>query len=378
MPAAGALRLHSHVALMHDLIGLLLGVLGPILAFVFMLTPLIVVHELGHLIAARKFGVNAPEFGIGFPPRIATFFKDAKTELTINAIPIGGFVRLAGAEEGDRRPGGWNHASLRAKIAIMVAGVAMNFFAAIIILTIVFGPMSERAEVYLAEVQAESPAATAGMVPGDRLTAINDVVLEMQGAPLSNLRNLAGEEVSVTLLHADGRAETVTVYLRTLDEAKDRGVLGVTIEKVIAAGPLNRGLPDAVRMAVWESASVASGLLDALWKLASSPFQNDADAPALSGPIGLSVVVAENAGRLGIAGLLHFAGILSVNLAVLNILPIPPLDGGRVATVVLRRALGERRGVRAERNLQIVGLALMLLLFSWITLGDVLGLIGRN
>ena len=81
MPAAGALRLHSHVALMHDLIGLLLGVLGPILAFVFMLTPLIVVHELGHFLAARKLGVNVPEFGIGFPPRIATFFKGAKTEI---------------------------------------------------------------------------------------------------------------------------------------------------------------------------------------------------------------------------------------------------------------------------------------------------------
>ena len=160
--------------------------------------------------------------------------------------------------------------------------------------------------------------------------------------------------------------------------AATQGALGITVPEVAADGPLPVSVVDAFPRAVAETASTAQGLFDALWRIATGPFRTGEEPPAVAGPIGLSVAVASNAGRLGFVGLLHLAGLLSVNLAALNVLPIPPLDGGRIATAVLRRVLGESRGVATERALVYAGVVLMLLVFAWITLGDVLGIAGGS
>jgi len=353
----------------------LLGFLGPVAALLLLITPLIVIHELGHLWAARWRGVDAPEFGIGFPPRVATIYRGRQTVYTLNAIPFGGFVRLAGAEEGSSDPAGWERASLGSKISIMVAGVLMNLVFAIAVLTVVHGPLAERAEVSIAAVEQGSPAAAAGIRAGDRIIAIDGAPLDRSGPLLGALRDAAGQDARIGLRGADGTARDIVVRLRTIAEAEGRGVLGVQIGEVTGAGPLGRDLPTAVGVAVGESASTAAGLIGALGRLVSAPFVGGEGA-GLSGPIGLSVAVAENAGRIGLVGLLHLAGLLSINLAVLNILPIPPLDGGRVATSLLRHALGERRGRIAERRIVAVGVALMLLLFVAVTAGDLLSLFG--
>ena len=111
---------------MPDLLGTAGTAIGPLLVFALLITPLIVVHELGHLVAARARGIDVPEFGIGFPPRVLTLHRGTQTAVTLNAIPIGGFVRLAGAEEGSSDRRGWHRASLRSKVIVMIAGVAMN------------------------------------------------------------------------------------------------------------------------------------------------------------------------------------------------------------------------------------------------------------
>jgi len=361
-----------------SIFGVLIGVLGPLLVFALVITPLIVVHEFGHLIAARWRKIDVPEFGIGFPPRILTLHRGTRTEVTLNAIPIGGFVRLAGAEEGSDDLRGWQRASLRSKVVVMLAGVSMNLAVAVILLTVALGPLAERGAILVGEVQAGSPAALAGLVTGDRITEIDGAPFDRQAAPLLGLRDRGGEVVAFTVRHADGSTNSVTIKLRAANEAATHGALGITVPEIAADGSLARPFTEALPRAVAEAASTTVGLFDALWHIVTGPFRNGEAAPAVAGPIGLSVAVAANADRLGLVGLIHLAGLLSVNLAALNVLPIPPLDGGRIAAAILRRALGERRGVAAERLLVYAGLALMLVLFAWITLGDVLGIAGGS
>lgn len=354
------------------------GIAGPVLAFVLLVVPLIVLHELGHLVAARLRGIDVPEFGIGFPPRLFTLLRGRRTELTINALPLGGFVRMAGSDEGDANPAGWERASLGSKILVMVAGVAANMAVAFVLMVALAGPLAERASVRIGAVQDGSPAAGAGLTSGDRITAINGEPLDRFDAPLTALARYAGEPVSLTVAQASGQSRTVDVVLRSAAEAAGKGYLGVQIDAVEAAGPYERSILDAVGIASTRTWEAGTSILAALGSFVTSPLHPIEDRAAVSGPIGIAVGVAAAAGQLGITGLLHIAALLSANLAILNLLPIPPLDGGRVAALLLRRLLGERRGRNMERRLVTAGAVVMLALFAWISLGDILNLLGAS
>ena len=354
----------------------LAGIAGPVAAFILLVVPLIVLHELGHLIAARLRGIDVPEFGIGFPPRLLTLFRGRRTELTINALPLGGFVRMAGSEEGDPNPAGWERASLASKVVVMVSGVTVNLVAAFILMVVLAGPLAERASVLLGAVQAGSPAAAAGLMPGDRITGIDGEPLDRFDAPLSSLAEHAGERVTLTLERPGAATVSVDVTLRTADEAVGQGYLGVQIAGIEAAGPLRRSPWEALSVASVRTWDAGTSIISALGTFVTSPLRPSGESAAVSGPIGIAVGVAGAAGQLGITGILHVSALLSANLAILNLLPIPPLDGGRVAALLLRRLLGERRGRSAERRLVTAGAAVMLALFAWISLGDILNLLG--
>lgn len=352
------------------------GIAGPVLAFVFLVVPLIVVHELGHLVVARIRGIDVPEFGIGFPPRLFTLFRGRKTELTINALPLGGFVRMAGSEEGDSNPAGWEQATLTSKILVMIAGVAMNILVAFLLMLLLAGPLAERSTILLANVQPGSPAAASGLLPGDRITGIAGESFDRFDSPLATLPLLAGETIIVTVETPGANPRDVAISLRTSAEAVGRGYMGVEIASIDGAGPLSRPLTDAFGIAVARTWDAGTSILGALGSFISSPFRPADGTSSVAGPIGIAVGVSAAAGQLGVPGLLQIAALLSANLAVLNLLPIPPLDGGRVAALLLRRLLGEVRGRRIERQLVTAGAVMMLALFAWISLGDILNLFG--
>ena len=359
---------------------ILTGIAGPVLAFVLLVVPLIVVHELGHLIAARLRGIDVPEFGIGFPPRLFTLLRGRRTELTINALPLGGFVRMAGSEEGDTDPAGWERATLTSKVLVMVAGVAMNIVVAFLLMFVLSGPLAERASILLADVQPNSPAAAAGLLPGDRILGLEGEMFDLFDAqfdsPLRGLADRAGKTVRVMVETPGQTAREVSMTLRTAAEAAGQGYMGVQIESIDGAGPLSRPIGDALVLAVTRTWDAGTSILGALGTFVTSPFSPSDGSGGVAGPIGIAVGVSAAAGQLGIVGLLHIAALLSANLAVLNLLPIPPLDGGRVAALFLRRLLGEVRGRRVERQLVTAGAVLMLALFAWISLGDILNLFG--
>lgn len=350
-----------------DLGALLGGILGPLLAMIFIVVPLVVIHELGHLIAARWRGIAIDEFGIGFPPRVATIAQRGRMAITLNALPIGGFVRMVGAEEGSDEPEGWDRSSLRSKVLVMLAGIAANFLLAFVLLTAVAGPFAERGAVVVGSVQADSPAAAAGLQIGDRITAINGAAFDRMGG--SPFAAHVGEAVKLTI-ERGGVSSDVTATLRSGESALRSGVLGISIREFAAAGAYDRSLFEAITIGATETVTSSVAVLAGLGAIAAAPFSGGGSG--LTGPIGIAVSVSEAAGSIGIAGLLRFAGLLSANLAVLNLLPIPPLDGGRIAGLLLRRALGGARGRTVERRLIIVGAVAMLALFAVVTFGDLL------
>ena len=359
---------------MVELFGLVGGVVGPLLVLILLVVPLIVVHELGHLLVARWRGIAVEEFGIGFPPRIAVLHRGARTLLTLNALPFGGFVRMAGATEGSTERDGWERASLLSKTMVMLAGVLVNLLLAFALMLLLAGPLAERGELTLDAVQPGSPAETAGIVASDRITALNGIAFDRFETPLADIRSLAGEQVSLTIVSSSSVTREISVRLRTLEEAVDQGVLGIQISGLAPAGPLTRPVDQVIAVAAARTAEAGGAIIGGLAELVSAPFRSDSEAPTLAGPVGIAVGVAGAAERLGLSGLLQIAALLSANLAILNLLPIPPLDGGRVAVLVLRRVLGGERGRRAEQALVTGGALAMLLLFVWITLGDLIGI----
>ncbi len=355
---------------------ILYGIAGPVLTFVLLVVPLIVVHELGHLVAARLRGIDVPEFGIGFPPRLFTLLRGRRTELTINALPLGGFVRMAGSEEGDTNPAGWERASLTSKVLVMVAGVTMNVVVAFLLMLLLSGPLAERSSILLEDVQTGSPADTAGLRPGDRIVGIEGETFDRFDTPLNSLPGRAGEVVLVTVETPGQPPRQVSVTLRTAEEAVGQGYMGVKIASIDSGGPISRPLGDAIGLAASRTWEAGTSIIGALGSFVTSPFRPSDGTGGVAGPIGIAVGVSAAADQLGFTGLLHIAALLSANLAVLNLLPIPPLDGGRVAALFLRRLLGEVRGRRVERQLVTAGAVVMLALFAWISLGDILNLFG--
>lgn len=356
---------------MPDLAGLFGGLVGPLLAMLLLVVPLVVVHELGHLLAARWRGIGIDEFGIGFPPRIATIARRGRMAITLNALPIGGFVRMVGAEEESDEPEGWSRAALGSKIVVLLSGIAANFVLAWGLLAITAGPLAERGAIVVGSVQEGSPAAAAGLLAGDKVVAIDAEPFDRMGG--SPLARHAGETVTLTIVRSGAQLDVRTT-LRSGDEARRIGVLGISITAIESIGRYDRAPLDAIAVAGGETLSTAGSVIAGLGALIIAPFSGE--TPGLSGPIGIAVSVSSAAESIGIAGLLRFAGLLSANLAVLNVLPIPPLDGGRITGLLLRRALGGARGRRVESRLILVGVAAMLALFVAVTFGDLLRIFG--
>ncbi len=314
---------------------------------------LVAIHELGHLAAAKFFKMGVEEFGIGFPPRLASRMWGG-TRYSLNAIPIGGFVKLHGevADAGE-------HSFVREKVwkrsVVLVAGVVVNFIAGWLIFSAVLWMGSPKV-LFITSVQPNSPAASAGFKAGDALIGFKSAQ-----EFISFVGTKKGVETPFSVMR-DGKEVKITATPRVRPVAGE-GVLGVGLQ---GAGSDPIGFFPALR----EGLRVAVAMCSAIFVGLSSVFVQPA---AVMGPVGIAGVAA-SAGRMGYSYALELLGVISLNLAVLNLLPIPALDGGRLAFIFIERLRGKKFGAYAEARANGIGFTLLITLILFVTVKDIVAL----
>lgn len=365
-----------------------------VLIFVIILGLLVFVHELGHFITARWNGIKVDEFGFGFPPRIGGFVKDAETGkyrfilgdkevrnehtiYSVNWIPLGGFVRIEGEDGGHMDdPNSFARKPACIRVLVLAAGVLMNFFLAWVLFSVVFGlglpqPIEESergkypdARVQIIDVRPGSPAADMGLQPGDAVVSIQGMRVEGTGSVSEAIAANKGREIAVDI-DRFGRSMTLRGTPR-VESPQGEGALGISFtETAVVAYPWYE--------AIWRGAqatyNVTVSILEAFGRMIASLFGAPKVPIDVTGPVGI-VYMTKQMSDLGIAYLLQFAALLSINLGIINILPIPALDGGRILFVLIERLKGSPVSQKVEGMIHQVGFILLLLLMLFVTIRD--------
>jgi regulator of sigma E protease len=352
-----------------------------IVLFFAILGTLVVIHELGHFIVARLAGVRVLEFGIGFPPRAKVLRSKGETLYTLNWLPIGGFVKLEG-EDGDHGgdPRSFSAKSLPIRLLILVAGVVMNVVLAFVIFTGIVWLASPLVVASFDEVQPGSPAAAAGLQPGESIVAIDGQGFQALVPPdiVDVLRAKAGTTVGITLEAPDGSTREVTTTLRPPSEINaSKGALGIAgIEYAPTRSTTSNDLGTALRVGAEQTARWMGLIVGGLGSLVNAIATDPTAPPPVSGPIGIAIQIGDIFFRAGPIFTLYVAAILSANLAVVNILPFPPLDGGRMLMITLKRIFGTRISMRAEQLTYLVGFAFLFAFIIWVSGFDLIRTLG--
>jgi regulator of sigma E protease len=359
---------------------------------------LILIHEWGHFIAARRGGVDIEEYGIFFPPRLFKKRMKGGWDFTINLIPLGGFVKLKGESDTDTEPGSFGAASLWVKTKIMAAGIFMNLVTAYVLLVVLaligmpklldnqFTIASDtkviaeaQEQVLVSKVNANSPAAKAGLRSSDIVTKIDTTTIETVDDLQKTSKRLAGQTVTVAYDRGDQSKTTQVTFnsKEAIEKDKSKGYLGVTIEQVQQGSDLQRS--------TWSAPLVAGGLIG---QFTSETFQGLGRALAglgsiiagtvtnndqarqngqteaseqVSGPVGI-VVILHYVSELNYQFMLMIIAIISLTLAIMNLLPIPALDGGRLWITLIARGIFKRP--LTQRTEEIVNLTGFLILIG--------------
>ncbi len=355
-----------------------------VILFIGILGVLVVIHELGHFVTARLANVRVLEFGVGFPPRARVLRNVGETLFTLNFLPIGGFVKLEG-EDGDATDDPRSFAAQRwlTKMLILIAGVAMNVVLAFAIFAGIALLGDPTIGVRIGNVQAGSPAAGAGVAPGDALVSIDGGYYSaFEGESLlAALQARAGDTLDLGFERADGTFTATTVTLR--DQAAvdaGQGALGVSeLTAMTTDVSVTRTVPEAIGVGVQRTIDALGLIVGGLGTLVSSVAADPTQPPPVAGPVGIATEIGDVFWQLGPIVTLYVAGILSANLAVVNILPFPPLDGGRMLIITLKAIFGTRISLRAERLTYLVGFVFLFAFLIWITGFDIIrGLSGGS
>lgn len=342
-----------------------------VIAFFIVLAVLVLVHELGHFATARAFGVKVDEFGLGFPPRIASF-KRGETVYSLNAVPLGGFVKLSGEEDpkAERSLASKNYGI---RILTLSAGSLMNLLLPLILFSAAFSVPHDITigKVMVEDVSPNSPAASAGLKAGDIILEINDSPVRNVGELQRDIQLNLGNEIVMRVQHKDSIIETVKAVPRWVPP-EGQGALGVIKPTLVDLSTISESLPpwEAIPAGFREGVETLvlfkNGITNMI--IGTTPVQ-------LTGPVGIAQITGE-AAKAGISPLLEFAAFLSINLAIINIFPMPALDGGRVAFVVLEMVRrGKRVSPKTEAKVHTIGFILLLSFIMVITYQDVIRMI---
>jgi regulator of sigma E protease len=375
--------LHSFNTLSH-------GVIGYVIPFLFVLTIVVFFHELGHFLVARWAGVKVLTFSLGFGPELFGFNDRHGTRWKISAVPLGGYVKFFGDEseastpsstalatmtEAERKES-FHHQKVGPRAAIVAAGPIANFILAIVIFTglfTFFGKPSTTAQVD--SVQADSAAAAAGFQPGDVVTAIDGTTI----GSFSDMQRIVGTEAGQALKFTIKRGDS-TIELKATPELKEikdsfgnvhrLGVLGIT--RATAPGEVATERVDPAT-ALWLGVKETWFVVDRTLAYIGGIFTGREAADQVGGPLRIAQISGQVA-TIGLSALIHLAAVLSISIGLLNLFPVPLLDGGHLLFYAIEAIRGRALSERAQEVGFRIGLGLVLMLMVFATYNDILHL----
>jgi regulator of sigma E protease len=366
------------------------GLIGYVIPFLFVLTIVVFFHELGHFLIARWAGVKVLTFSLGFGPELAGFNDRHGTRWKISAIPLGGYVKFFGDDSEASTPsfdslsgmteeekaGSFHHKKVAARAAIVAAGPIANFLLAIVIFTCLFtffGKPITSARVD--KVEANSAAAAAGFQVGDIVTDIDGAKIETFSDMQRIVATRAGEHMTFTVK----RGEAVLQLQGTpeLREVKDpfgnshrQGVLGITRQTAAGDAVTERVDPAT---ALWLGVKETWFVIDQTMAYIGRIFTGREPADQVGGPLRIAQISGQVA-TIGLAALIHLAAVLSISIGLLNLFPVPLLDGGHLLFYAFEAVRGRPLSERAQEMGFRIGLGLVLMLMVFATYNDILHL----
>ncbi|MBP9765735.1 MAG: site-2 protease family protein [Candidatus Pacebacteria bacterium] len=386
-----------------------------IIIFILILLLLVLIHEAGHFFAAKISKVKVEEFAFGFPPKIYSF-KKGETNYVINALPIGGYVKIYGEngeDDKDEKKKSFVNKSPLIKIFILSAGVIMNILLAYVLITIsLYGTSNFQVDsntteyqtflkdgrikdeyLVVASVLERSPAKNSGLEIGDRVNSIYLNQEDKEGKILlyknlslddssenitksivensNDIQGGFGDSVTIVYKNKSGLATTTIAGVYGLEGSKDKKLLGLSFVKFAR---VNLKPSEAFYIGFLKTKEALSGTLTGFWDLISNLFKNGKVSENISGPVGIFNMIG-GASHLGFDYLLLFAAILSISLAVFNILPFPALDGGRILFVLIEWVTGKKISEKWQGILNGAGFIFLILLMVVISIRDLIHLI---
>lgn len=347
-----------------------MDILISFIVFVVVLSIIIIIHELGHLIAAKKFGVYCSEFSIGMGPAIYQY-KKSETTISIRALPLGGYVQMAGEEgsdiEGIPFERTINGIKTWKQVVVMAAGATLNIllaFAIFIGVVMARGYVSAPSDPVVGSVVENSPAATVGMMEGDRIVKMvlpdgEEIIPETFDDLVNGMSNYTGGSVIYTI---ERGSETINFVVEPqYDETLQRYLVGFNSQPKVRA------------IAWYESFYYGAEMLFEMMSQIIQAFGNLIRGVGLqdvSGPIGIYQATSQVASE-GLNALILWVGLLSLNIGIFNLFPIPILDGGRIIIVIIEKLIGRRISEKIQTAIMLAGLALIVLLMVFATANDI-------
>jgi regulator of sigma E protease len=381
-----------------------------ILVFLAVLAVLVLVHELGHFLTAKRNGVGAEEFGFGFPPRLVGTYRDKngkrrwvwgnkeieeeikkreETVYSLNLLPLGGFVKITGEDgvkedaEGEKDEKSFANKSIWVRFKILVAGVTMNFVLAIVLFSVAYrlglpeilpdNNNDTSIPITITVVSPKSPAEEGGLQIGDKVftaTLSNKEKVKISSITSFQelIQNHLGEKMILEVKHPNQSEKVPVEVVPRKNPPAGEGALGVGLAKTRV---VKHNLLDSIKLGLLTTYNMTLLILVFLGKLIASPFTHESVAGDVTGPIGIAKMSGQ-AAKLGWAFLLQFVAMLSVNLAVINLFPFPGLDGGRILFLIIEKIKGSPIKQKVEQTINTVGFMILLGLMALVVVKDVL------
>ena len=336
--------------------------LTTVLATVFVFGLLIFFHELGHFAAAKAVKMRVTEFAIGFGQKIISR-QSGETTYSVRLIPLGGFNRIAGMDPDDEPDSrNFNAKPVWARMLVIAAGSLMNFLLPILLFVIVFttaGIEKPSDAPIIGTVLPDRPAARAGVLPGDHVLSVNGKKIETWRQFVETIQKNAGNELEIEF--ARGKTQQLIKIVPEYDARANRGIIGV-VPQTFTYWP---GFGEAIVLAAKQTYAVALNMLSGIIQMLSGRM-----AAEVAGPIGVAQMAGQVA-QMGFVPLLQFAAFLSINLGLINLLPVPVLDGGHLVTLAVEGIRGKPLSRENMHYIQMLGLTLLVLLMIVATYKDI-------